>query len=334
MKNGMILFFALLMGQLARSQWTTSGSNIYSSNAGNVGIGTTSPQAKLDVTGAIYANAVNAESHFSNGTYSDPHPGAGYAIKVGSGGIAVNGNATFMSGNLGVGTTTPLSLVQIGSLGLGGAHYATSTVLSVFQPFNYDIPSASIDIGLGGVHGRITGYGSTTDNSQGQLAFSTDQGGTVVEAMRITNQGNIGINTTDTKGYRLAVNGGAIFTQVVVKAWPWPDYVFKKEYQLPSLSDVARYIQANGHLPDMPSAASVKRNGINLGASQAGMLKKIEELTLYMIGQDKKMQEQDQQLEEQEQRLREQNDKIRQMDQEKKSLMERLDRLEKRIENK
>lgn len=96
--------------------------------------------------------------------------------------------------------------------------------------------------------------------------------------------GNIGIGTRDTRGYRLAVNGSAIFTRATVKlAANWPDYVFDPAYQLPSLQYVESYIKTNKHLPGIPAAAEVEKNGLDLGENQAALLKKVEELTLYVI---------------------------------------------------
>ena len=63
----------------------------------------------------------------------------------------------------------------------------------------------------------------------------------------------------------------------------WPDYVFEDNYQLPKLSEVEQYIKDKGHLPDMPSADEVADKGIKLGEMDGLLLRKIEELTLYMI---------------------------------------------------
>jgi len=103
--------------------------------------------------------------------------------------------------------------------------------------------------------------------------------------------GNVGIGTTDPKEYKLAVNGAAIFTKVQVKATgnPWPDYVFNSNYNLRSLPSLETFIKENNHLPDAPSAKEVERKGLDLGETQAMLLKKIEELTLYVIEQDKKI---------------------------------------------
>lgn len=98
--------------------------------------------------------------------------------------------------------------------------------------------------------------------------------------------GNLGIGTKDTQGYRLAVAGNVVAEEVKVALQTnWPDYVFKKQYSLPSLSELEAYIIANGHLIGIPSEKEVKAEGIQLGAMNAKLLEKIEELTLYTIQQ-------------------------------------------------
>ena len=95
--------------------------------------------------------------------------------------------------------------------------------------------------------------------------------------------GNIGIAGIGTLA--LAVGGkiGARAIYVVAPNVPWPDYVFAPGYRLRPLSEVAQFVQANGHLPEVPSAATVQAEGLDLGATQAVLLKKIEELTLYLL---------------------------------------------------
>jgi hypothetical protein len=102
--------------------------------------------------------------------------------------------------------------------------------------------------------------------------------------MVLTAAGGVGIGTEDPKGYKLAVNGDAIFTRVKVKPFSgWPDYVFNKEYKLPSLQEVEEYVKANKHLPHIPSAADVEKEGLDLGEMNKKLLQKVEELTLYLI---------------------------------------------------
>ncbi|WP_158976788.1 fibronectin type III domain-containing protein [Cellulophaga sp. L1A9] len=109
---------------------------------------------------------------------------------------------------------------------------------------------------------------------------------------------NVGIGTTDTQGYRLAVAGNVVAEEVKVALQVnWPDYVFDKEYKLPTLEQVESHINENGYLMHMPSAAEVTENGIQLGAMNAKLLRKIEELTLYTITQEKKIKLLEQQVE-------------------------------------
>jgi len=112
---------------------------------------------------------------------------------------------------------------------------------------------------------------------------------------------NIAIGTSNLpQGYRLAVKGAAVFTRVqVMPTSNWPDYVFRKGYRLRSLSELESYIGKYKHLPDMVSAATVSAKGIDVGANQAGLLKKVEELTLYLIDENKQLKEQNSQLAEQ-----------------------------------
>jgi len=108
-----------------------------------------------------------------------------------------------------------------------------------------------------------------------------------------TKTGNVGIGTTDTKGFELGVNGRIAAEEVKVALYgTWPDFVFEKEYNLPTLKKVEKHIKDKGHLKDIPSALEVAENGIFLGAMNAKLLQKIEELTLYTIQQQKDLEAQ------------------------------------------
>lgn len=93
---------------------------------------------------------------------------------------------------------------------------------------------------------------------------------------------NVGIGTT-TPTEKLSVNGNIRAKKLIVTQQNWSDYVFYKGYKLLPLKEVEKYIQQYQHLPDMPSAKEVQVNGISVGDTQALLLKKIEELTLYVI---------------------------------------------------
>ena len=93
------------------------------------------------------------------------------------------------------------------------------------------------------------------------------------------NRGNVGIGTLDPQGYKLAVNGTIRAKEIKVDS-DWADFVFKKGYKLPTLEEVEQHIGEKGTLPGVEE---VKANGVNLAETNALLLQKIEELTLYII---------------------------------------------------
>ncbi len=131
----------------------------------------------------------------------------------------------------------------------------------------------------------------------------------------------IAIGTSNPQGYKLAVNGTAIFTKVKVKtAGTWPDFVFKNGYTLPDLDTLETYLQTYHHLPGIVSEAEVQHDGIDVGDQQAALLRKVEELTLYLIEQNRNLAAQNRQLQDQNSRLQ---DLQRQIDGLKKLLAEK-----------
>jgi hypothetical protein len=110
---------------------------------------------------------------------------------------------------------------------------------------------------------------------------------------------NVGIGTSNTHGYKLAVAGKVIAEEVVVKLQnQWPDYVFKPEYTLRPLAEVEAHIATHGHLPEVPSTQQVEEIGIGLAEMNALLLKKVEELTLYSIDQEKRLERQGEEIKE------------------------------------
>ena len=126
-----------------------------------------------------------------------------------------------------------------------------------------------------------------------------------LERMVVRNDGSVGIGTTDTYGYKLAVNGnlgvdGDIDLSTTVddnQNFNWPDYVFKKDYNLLSLTEVEKHIKEKGHLPNVPSAKEVEEKGsFSLGEMNKKLLEKVEELTLYLIEQNKNIKKQEKRI--------------------------------------
>ena len=106
-----------------------------------------------------------------------------------------------------------------------------------------------------------------------------------------TGQVAIGNVIPAASAYKLTVTGKIICEELKVKLVSsiWPDYVFDKKYKLPTLSYLENFIEKNKHLPNIPSAAEVEKNGIEVGDMQKKMMEKIEELTLYIIDLQKQI---------------------------------------------
>lgn len=113
---------------------------------------------------------------------------------------------------------------------------------------------------------------------------------TFAERIKISSNGNVGIGVSN-PAYKLAVNGDIAGRKVKVTQETWADYVFKPDYELISLQEVESFIKKNGHLPEIPSEQEVIANGIDVGEMNVKLLKKIEELTLYLIEMKKELNE-------------------------------------------
>ncbi|MGN6437505.1 MAG: hypothetical protein ACTHMM_13275 [Agriterribacter sp.] len=126
-----------------------------------------------------------------------------------------------------------------------------------------------------------------------------------VERMMIATNGNVGIGTQNVNNpdYKLFVEAGVRTRKVKVDQATWPDYVFDNGYKLRPLQEVENFIEANKHLPDVPSATQIKKDGLNLGENQAVLLRKIEELTLYAIQQEKRIEDQSVQIAKQQEQI-------------------------------
>jgi hypothetical protein len=123
------------------------------------------------------------------------------------------------------------------------------------------------------------------------------------------NGGNVGIGT-DNPTQKLSVNGTIRCKEVLVEATPWPDYVFAKGYKLRTLSELEAFIKANNHLPEMPTAADAEQNGVKLSELNTKLLQKVEELTLYLIEQNKKSEAQGKLIEAQNEKIKALTEKI------------------------
>ncbi|WP_131537072.1 hypothetical protein [Pedobacter nototheniae] len=200
------------------------------------------------------------------------------------------------SGNVGLGTTTPQSKLHV-------YQPVADQVGLIVQgnTINTDFAPHYVAITLDGDYGNATGnysqirsYSNLYSSWGSSLAFytttSSGPSNTLVERMYINAFGNVGIGTNSPKE-KLSVNGNIRAKEIKVETNNWPDYVFAKDYVLPTLAETEKHIKEKGHLQGIPSATEVKENGVELGEMNKLLLKKVEELTLYLIQKDKEMAE-------------------------------------------
>lgn len=182
------------------------------------------------------------------------------------------------SGNTGIGTISPSSALQlVGEFRLGGNTAYTDLLIQPTTP--------------------LTGYNQTTNFTPATIPGS----GIARTALHLKSQvsggsniidllvdGNVGIGLTNPTE-KLEVNGKIRAKEIKVETSGWPDYVFSPSYKKMPLAELEKFIQKNGHLPEIPSAKEVELNGVELGEMNKLLLKKIEELTLHLIEQGKEI---------------------------------------------
>lgn len=175
-----------------------------------------------------------------------------------------------------------------------GLHVVDATGCEGYRIFTLEKPKESNHWTLEGNVADETSFIGTTNEVDLQVKANNNL------AMTVKTDGGVAIGTTEVPvGYKFAVNGKAIAEEVEVRLnGDWPDYVFDESYQLISLDEVKKHIDEKHHLPGMPSAAEIKKEGISLGEMDGLLLKKIEELTLYMIELKKENEELRNQVEE------------------------------------
>ncbi|WP_417800939.1 hypothetical protein [Tenacibaculum sp.] len=178
--------------------------------------------------------------------------------------------------NVGIGTSAPTEKLEVNEGNIRIFGYNTSRYIRFGEVnyqgafINYDGIKNVLNIGVNNIN--------TTDTSNDYNAISI-----------VRSTGNVGVGTTTTGSHKLAVEGSIGAREIKVESSGWSDFVFYKDYKLPSLLEVENHIKNKGHLKDIPSAKEVEKNGIFLGEMDAKLLQKIEELTLYAIQQEKKI---------------------------------------------
>lgn len=202
------------------------------------------------------------------------------------------------SGNAGIGTLNP-----VGNLDIFDSRNMTITPLISIRS-NFHV------IGNYGMI-KFGDYTQTTDYQKGAIIYESVQGSargkfhialentdspgsvTLSDArFTVLSNGNVGAGMVN-PNEKLAVNGVVRAREVKVETTNWPDYVFTPTYPLMPLHELENYISKNGHLPEIPPAEQILKEGIELGEMNKKLLQKIEELSIYIIRQEKRLDEQE-----------------------------------------
>ncbi len=243
---------------------TTITPRHYFSQNGNMGVGGFSgpgvPQGRLDVIGAGTTSATN--------TFMLRNSLLDTVLRMrddGRMGIGYNGASYGRTLNLG---GTGQNFYTSNEAAFGGAIFPTDTSLVLWSNSganNYLVLQPSWG---------NTGIGTYTPNAK----------------FHVNGNMLIGGNSANIKtGYSLSVDGKIVAEEVLVQlSTSWPDYVFNKDYKLMPLKELEKSIRENNHLPNIPTAAEVEKEGITLGDMNKRLMEKVEELTLYIIDLDKK----------------------------------------------
>lgn len=308
MKNKIILSSAMLIVSIAVSaqSWSTGTSLLYANpTTTKVGIGITSPTERLHInSGALkIGNSSSATDRAQN------------LLKFGDGSYVQIGeweanntmsfkanNYNFTNGNLGIGVTSPQYKLDVnGKMYLHAVDWNNGLAQSYLQWECHKL-----------VLGVQSGFYSHTyidimpgSASQGEVfsqlsLYHAPNTTTTEERIRLWTAGNSWINNdayfglgTDAPLCKLDVRGAIRADEILVNTVSGADFVFDKDYNLRPLCDVKTYIQENRHLPEIPSAAEMQEKGVSLDKMAVQLLQKVEELTLYIIQLEQRIQEMD-----------------------------------------
>nr|WP_174647566.1 hypothetical protein [Flavobacterium davisii] len=246
---------------------------------GSMGLGTESPTEKLDVRGDIKFGSIlrtDKRMHITGGESLYLLNKGGVIISKswqGNGNLNVEGN-TVLSGNVGIGLSNPLGKFHVGDDTTSGI-ILNNKIGSVVSQIPAQIAWA--ESGNLGQAGDLI-ISPRTDIS-GSVKFFTYNGKDIAERFKISGKGDA------------SLQGKLEAKELKITTTPTADFVFAENYNLPKLEEVEKHLKEKKHLPEIASAKEMEKEGVNVGEFQIKLLQKIEELTLYVIEQNKKIKE-------------------------------------------
>ncbi|MBS7256145.1 hypothetical protein [Flavobacterium branchiicola] len=199
------------------------------------------------------------------------------------------------NGDVGIGTNNPKGLLDVKKTSLNAGGQAVVNIIGstwagdgasivLNQLWNDRYYKTIIDNYGGGT------YAQTGSGLKIQTSYWNGSNISAITSLVLSPEGNLGLGVLNPNN-KLDVNGTIHSKEVKVDMTGWSDFVFKKEYNLPTLEQVEKHIADKGHLENIPNEEEVLKNGVNLGEMNAKLLQKIEELTLYMIEMKKENEE-------------------------------------------
>ena len=245
---------------------------------GRLGIGITAPSYKFHVVESA-ANTPVAIFENTNASFSSEHL---FTIR-GQGG-PTTGSSLFRVQR---GSNTAMHVRWDGNVGIGTPSPDEALVVNGKISFNYPDNNSYSGMYRNGI--KTEYYNGITSVSSNVIHEFT---GASITVMSLTQGGYVGIGTASPTE-KLSVDGNILAKKVRVSidASDWPDYVFENSYQLMGIGELENYIKQNHHLPGVHSAKQIEREGLDLGSMDALLLKKVEELTLYLIQESKEKEE-------------------------------------------
>jgi hypothetical protein len=248
---------------------TNATDRIFIQNStGNVGIGNSLPTKKLEVEGnasvigALYIKYANLTQYPNGNGWINFHHSQQDLNGIYFAGISYAN----LTGNIHTSSNT-------GNIQSYGTNFQVLRKVWNTTTNQYDYTSNFIVDQTGNV-----GIGSTTPTHK------LDVNGNIFTNSKIL----VGSTLAKAGNFSMAVNGDAIFNRVVVKLYgSWPDYVFDKSYSLTPIEEVEEFISTNKHLKGLQPSSEIEKKGVDIGETQKVLTEKVEELTLYLIEQNK-----------------------------------------------